>query len=403
MTHWTAFRNRALPVALAVIFLAEFTPSALLHADESSIADPAWLRAILEETRAKHPSQLPAITAAVIVEGRIAAAACAGYRKWGSQVRAHRDDPFQLCSVTKTLSSTLFGKMKDEGKLRWDMTCEEMFPHLRNEMQPAYLRVTVRELLSHQSGMPYQPSVPQHELDKRAHTTEGRRYEYVMAALRDKPVFEPGTKFLYGGGPILVASYVERKMGAPYETLLHKYLLHPLGMTRTGFGDNARPDTIDAPWQHEERDGRVIPVPPNAALSREARSPVGKNVHASIIDLARFCVMRLKGARGESHFLKAETFRELDAVVSPSHNACMGIFHEKRSWAKGVILTHNGGNGMSCSLFEIVPEMDIGVCVMMNIGSNEAYKVRNEICSRLLEMAAKGEIQADGERTRREP
>jgi hypothetical protein len=173
-------------------------------------------------------------------------------------------------------------------------------------------------------------------------------------------------------------------------------------MTRTGFGDNARPGTIDAPWQHEERDGRVIPVPPNAALSREARSPVGKNVHASIIDLARFCVMRLKGARGESHFLKAETFRELDAVVPPSHNACMGIFHEKRSWAKGVILTHNGGNGMSCSLFEIVPEMDIGVCVMMNIGSHEACTVRNELCNRLLEMAAKGEIQADGERTRQE-
>lgn len=391
---WVRPLSLAVAGALAVWFLL----SSAGRADESSIADPAWLRTLLEETRKEN--HIPAITAAIIVDGRIAAAAAVGYRKVGSPIRVHRDDPFQLCSVTKVLSATLFGKMKDEGRLRWDMTCEEMFPHLRHEMQPAYLQVTIRELLSHQSGMPYQPSVPQRELDRLAHSTAGRRYEYVMAALRDKPVSTPGTKFLYGGGPILVASYLERKMGEPYEELLHQYLLHPLGMTRTGFGDNAHPGTINAPWQHVMHDGRIDPVPPNAALGRQARSPVGKNVHASIIDLARFCNMRLHGARGESHFLKPETFRELDAVVPPSHNACMGFFHMKEPWSKGVIQTHNGGNGMSCSLIEIAPGLNAAACVMMNIGTSEACRVRDRLCKKLLEMVAKGEIKADGERVK---
>ena len=310
-------------------------------------------------------------------------------------MRVTRDDPFQLCSVTKSLTATLVAKMVDKGVLRWDMTVEEMFPELKNAMRRAYRNVTIRQLLSHQSGMPYQPTIPQRVLDQYASTTVGPRYQYVIAALKDRPVATPGTKFIYGGGPILVASALERMTGESYEKMLHQYILGPLHMTHAGFGDNAYDGRINAPWEHFVEHGRLVALRPNPAQARQARSPVGKNVHASIIDLARFCVMRLRGARGESHFLKPETFRILDEAVPPSRTVGMGVFLTHEKWSKGVILTHNGGNGKSCSLYMIAPGLNCAVCVMMNVGDKDACRVRNQLCKKLMEMVASGEIKAE--------
>ena len=166
-------------------------------------------------------------------------------------------------------------------------------------------------------------------------------------------------------------------------------------MTHSGFGDNAYPGTINGPWEHVVRDDMVVPVPPNPAQGRQARSPVGKNVHASIIDLARFCVMQLQGERGESRFLKPETFRELHQAVKPSRTVGMGFFRSQAKWSKGVILTHNGGNGKSCSLYMIAPGLNCAACVMMNVGAKEACLVRNDLCKELMEMVASGEIKGD--------
>jgi CubicO group peptidase (beta-lactamase class C family) len=97
------------------------------------------------------------------------------------------------------MTATLVGILVEEGVLRWDTTVDEMFPGLRPTTRPAYRDVTVVQLLSHTSGMPYEPKTPESVTDGRARTVVGRRHEYVRAALEDPPEAPPGTKFIYGG------------------------------------------------------------------------------------------------------------------------------------------------------------------------------------------------------------
>ena len=131
----------------------------------------------------REENRLPALAAAVVVDGKVIAASAVGVRKFGSPVRVHRDDPFHLGSLVKPMSATMFGVLADHGDLRWDMTMAEMFPMLERTMQPAYRGVTIAQLLSHSGGFPYTPRTREHI----AKTAEGLRFEYVRNSVVDPP------------------------------------------------------------------------------------------------------------------------------------------------------------------------------------------------------------------------
>jgi CubicO group peptidase (beta-lactamase class C family) len=356
------------------------------------IADPPWLRAELEATRREH--RIPAIAVAVVIDGKIVAASAVGHRKVGAPERVERTDAFQVYSVAKSMTATLLAKLVDQEKLRWDLTVAEMFPGLVGEMRPVYQKVTVAQLLSHTDGRPYEPTTPESVTDARAGNPMGRRFEYVRAALRDKPVAPPGTKFIYGGGPILVVNSIERREHRPYEAMMHQQIFGPLGMTTAGFGCTATPGQVDGPWEHDVHNGRVEPVAPTLAMKHQARSPVGRNVRCSVIDLARFAAIHLRGARGRGRFLRAETYQKLYEPQPPTDDACLGFFRnaQKGSGLEGYILTHNGGNGTSCSVFMIAPDENVAACVLMNLGSQDACKTRDHWCKNLLLMAKQGKF-----------
>ena len=238
-----------------------------------SIADPRWLREWLDRERIAH--RMPALAAAVVVNGKVLAASAVGLRKVGSTVHVHRTDAFHLGSLVKPMSATMFGVLVDRGVLRWDMTMAEMFPELQGTLQPEYRKVTIAQLLSHSGGFPYQPNTPEQQTDARASSVTGRRYEYVKAAVLDRPEVVPGTKVIYSGGGIVVASAAERRTRQSYEALMQRLLFKPLGMVHAGFGCMASEGKIDGPWGHVIENNRVKPIPPDRSQAIQALRPGG--------------------------------------------------------------------------------------------------------------------------------
>ena len=234
-----------------------------------AIADPEWLKALLERERKAH--RMPAIAAAVVVDGKVLAASAVGVRKFGSPVPVSRNDAFHLGSLAKPLSATMFGVLVDQGVIRWNSTMAEMFPELADAMQPAYRPVTVAQLLSHTGGFPDQPETSEKVIDARARSTVDRRYEYVKAAVEDLPAAQPGTKVVYSGGGIIVASAVERRTKQKYETLMQRLLFKPLGMTHAGFGCMATEGRVNGPWGHVMEGEEVKPIPPDRSQALQPR------------------------------------------------------------------------------------------------------------------------------------
>jgi CubicO group peptidase (beta-lactamase class C family) len=275
------------------------------------------------------------------------------------------------------------------------MTLAEMFPELAGTMQRDYRAVTIAQLLSHIGGFPYQPETSERITDGRATMLTGRRYEYVKAAVEDQPAAPPGTKVIYSGGAIVVASAAERLTRQSYESLMQRLLFKPLGMMHAGFGDTSAHGRIDGPWSHAMKDDAVTPIPPDRSQAIQTRAPVGRNVHCSVIDLARFAALHIHGAQGRSRFLRPETFRRLQTAVPPS-NFAPGWAIEHPAWTKDTVLAHNGSNGQNYAVCRIVPDAGFAVCVMTNLGGDKATGACESVLDWLLARLLRGRFTDDG-------
>ena len=97
-------------------------------------------------------------------------------------------------------------------------------------MQKPQHPITVRNLLSHTSGLPHLSSIEAPTLDVFPLAT--RVQSYVLLPL----LFEPGSSYSYSNaGMNTVGRIVEVVSGMSYAEFLHKRLFEPLGMKDTTF------------------------------------------------------------------------------------------------------------------------------------------------------------------------
>jgi CubicO group peptidase (beta-lactamase class C family)/surface polysaccharide O-acyltransferase-like enzyme len=134
------------------------------------------------------------------------------------------DDPYDIFSVTKTMTATLVLREVEAGRLDLDaplpvLTAVPTFPsHV----------FTVRELLSHATGLVNYRDTPQYAANPAAITTPA---EALATASAQPLLFEPGTKTSYSSTNFLVLGLLlEDVTGLPFEQLLRESILEPLGL-----------------------------------------------------------------------------------------------------------------------------------------------------------------------------
>lgn len=161
-------------------------------------------------------------------------------RSYGLANRAfeipNRDDTlYQLASITKPFTALLVMMLQEEGKLNIDdKACAYLV-----DCPPAWQAITVRQLLTHTSGVPNYSSLPDWDetLDSRTYGDGG-----LAALVRDRPLeFAPGAGFRYSNsGYNLLGSIIERVTGLPFATVMRDRILRPSGMDHTVFNASRR-------------------------------------------------------------------------------------------------------------------------------------------------------------------
>ena len=338
--------------------------------------DPAWFIEILSQYSQQF--NFPALGASVVLDGKVVATSVVGVRKHGDKTSAEQHDRFHIGSIAKPITVTMLARYIELGFFNWNDTVEKMFPKLVKQAHPDYRKVTIEQLLSHTSGMPYQPTTPESKTDVHGTNTQLNRREYVKAALKDNPEAKPGTKYIYGGGQMLVAHYAENLMGMSYEQLIKDEVFKPLKMETARFGPPATPNKIDAPWEHVIENGKIKPIAPDQKEFYQARSPAGRNLVVSLTDLGKLVAEHLKGARGKSSYLKTETFKYLHSPVPVSdHGVSWAIYNG------GITLGHSGSTLKNLSYCRIEIKENFAFCVATNIwykGIDEKfYQVVNRV------------------------
>lgn len=340
---------------------------------------------MLEKIRVKQG--LPALAAAVVVDGKIVVTNAVGFRKNGGPERVTVNDQFHLGSVTKSMTATVAAMLVEQGKLSWTTTIGESFPELKSEIHADYLEVTLEQLLCHRGGAPGDAPA---DLWSKAWNATGtaaeQRLAFIKGILARKPEAKPGTKYIYSNqGYTIAGVMLEKAAHKSWEDLLRSMLFEPLGMTSAGFGAPASIDKVDQPWGHTKgllSGFEAVPPGPRAD-NPLAITPAGA-VHCSMGDLAKYAAFHMSGERGESKLLKAQSFKKLHTAVADNDDYALGWIVLKRAWANGRALMHNGSNTMFYVVVWMAPEKNCAVVVASNVGVNSAFDGCDEATRNLI-------------------
>jgi D-alanyl-D-alanine carboxypeptidase len=145
---------------------------------------------------------------------------------------------FRIGGVTKTMIATVALQLVDEGRLALDDTIARWLPMLPPILASAN-RTTLRQLLSHTSGIPDYTAHP--AFDSTLAANPGRVWQATDAialAARSAPSFEPGApnKWEYSNtNYVVLGLLLETVAGEPVGLQLQRRIFDRIGMTSTYF------------------------------------------------------------------------------------------------------------------------------------------------------------------------
>lgn len=139
------------------------------------------------------------------------------------------DAMFLLASISKTISVAAVLTLFDEGRFRLDDNVQRYLPEFQGEGRN---KITIRQLMTHVSGLPDQ--LPENSHLRASHASLS---EFVAAAVKTPLLFEPGTRYGYSSMAILLATEIARRIsGRSIADLTQERIFKPLGMTRSAMG-----------------------------------------------------------------------------------------------------------------------------------------------------------------------
>lgn len=163
-----------------------------------------------------------------------------GYADYNTKRMLNDSSVFELASLSKQFTAMGIMMLKERGKLSYDDNLKRYFPGF------PYDNITIRNLLTHTSGLPEYEEQFDKNWDKMkiAHNSD---IIEMLQKIHDTLYFKPGTKWKYSNtGYALLASIIEKVSGMTYNDFLMKNIFKPLGMTHT-FVYNTRRSTHQFP------------------------------------------------------------------------------------------------------------------------------------------------------------
>jgi beta-glucosidase-like glycosyl hydrolase/CubicO group peptidase (beta-lactamase class C family) len=263
----------------------------------------------------------PGATLAVGYRGKLSVHAF-GKQKYDAKSPAvNADTMYDIASLTKVVVTTTLVEKLVEGDfpspLNLDAPIERYLPEWLKGPQPEWRhKVTVRNLMTHTSGLP-----PFKEYWR----TSTSKQETLARIFAEPLECEPGTKVVYSDlGIILMAEIIQRLTGKPLDVLANENIFGPLGMKHSMYNPpkaiwpEIAPTEFDGQLRHRMLQGEVH--------DENAFAIGGVSGHAGVFstspDLAVFCQMLLNGGvHAHQRILKRATIAEFTAPQGLAQNA----------------------------------------------------------------------------------
>ena len=284
----------------------------------------------------------------------------AGHLDWGPSPVPDPRTLWDIASLTKVTGMTsAMMQLVEQGKVDLDAPVQRYLPEWTGRNKEL---VTVRDLLTHRSGL---PAFKQYF---KLNVSPDSTLKLFFTTPLDTT---PRVKMVYSDiGAILLGKIVERVSGERLDQYLQRHVFGPLGMTDTGY----RPDssllpriapTENDPWRGRHLRGEVHDE--NAAALGGISAHAG--IFSSARDLGRLAQAYLNGGLLDGGRLaSAATIRQFTTVQDSTFSSRALGWDTPPGAASGHFLRHPafGHTGFTGTSLWIDPEHDLYVVLLTN-------------------------------------
>lgn len=309
---------------------------------------------------------------AVVKDGRVVYTAGYGDANGGAAT-AHT--PMAIGSVSKPFTAFAVLQLVDAGKVRLDDPVVEYLPELEIDDERAS-DITVRQLLSHTSGLPNPMVVP--PADDLKEGVE-RLHDWHLVA-------DPGQRYLYSNMNYhLAARLVEVVSDTPFASYLEKNVFQPLGMDETRSVSTTRVAGPGLQGGHVTAYGLALPRSEMEQLVAGAGGVV-----TTADDMSRWLAMLTNGGRvsGGEQLLSPELLEEAQSPQPGSDGYGLG-WHISGPEVEPPRVGHSGATVSYSAQMDVVPSSGYGVVVMLN-SFTPTYEHNYAISSGIIEITEGG-------------
>ena len=318
-------------------------------------------------------NKVPGASVAVLKGKDIVSEVATGVINLNTRVKATTDTVFQIGSITKTFTASMIMQLRDEGRLDLDDTVVKHLPDFRNKDMKRLRAVTLRHLLTHQSGI---------DGDFFPRTDSGdSAIEELLAKATSLPfLFDPGTNYSYNNiGFSVLGRMIEIIDQRSFDVSLRKRIFAPLDMDHalSRPEDNLRFRAAVGHLPDPKRPDQLM-VPKVVYLSFGHKA-AGATPAMTASDLLKYAaVHKNKGVGLNGHrILSARSVREMQQpkVTFKDRDWPWQVAQPWRlaNWDGVKLFGHPGGTIGQGSDLTICNEKDIAVVCLTNGGNSAEF------------------------------
>ncbi len=260
--------------------------------------------------------------ALIVRDGKVVYHEAFGYDNVATQTKLSKDAIVRIASQTKAITSTAVMELYEEGKFLLDDPISKYLPAFKsiavldkfNEADssfttiPAKREITIRDLLTHTSGISYagigtkeaNAIYAKNKITGGLTTPNAKLADFVRDLAKMPLMHQPGERFTYGLNTDVLGYLVEVISGKPLDVFFQERIFAPLSMNDTYFYlPEAKYNRLAMLYTEDKDHNRMVAaeVYQNFPKQKGSFFSGGAGLSSTAMDYAKFLQTMLNGGR----------------------------------------------------------------------------------------------------------
>ncbi|WP_423820173.1 serine hydrolase [Salinimicrobium sp. TIG7-5_MAKvit] len=290
-------------------------------------------------TEAISEKEIPGAVVLIAKDGNIVYHKSFGKADAGGKM-LKKNDIFRIASQTKAITSTAVMMLWEEGKFKLDDPISKYIPEFKDPQviatfnaedttyttKPAGKEITIRQLLTHTSGLGYGRIDSDDRIQKiyakagvvDLYTTKEISIGQNVKKLAGLPLYAvPGEEWHYGESLDVLGYFIEKVSGQAFDEFLEERIFDPLGMQDTQFyiNDDDKNDRLVSVQHKVNGEWQNFPVtfydPEYPVKGAKSFFSGGAGLTSTAEDYARFLQMYINGGELDGNRILSRTTVDL--------------------------------------------------------------------------------------------